>query len=705
MFAWHLISNFIQTLPLYIFTLSSNVNAATYKPVLPPSYPLAVRNPYLSAWMPGNQVANLPTATPQFWAGQNLSWSVLARVGGTTYKLFGAPASLTGSLEATLTTAEYTSTHSYFTLAAGAATFTLDFFSPVSPKNYLRQSLPFSYLTVSVSGAASHDIQIYSDIDESWTGQTGNTVGSYNSSFENGLSLFELFVKGAYLYSEIKDQALWGETVFASKPTSTSKLSSQAGTAASVRAQFAANGNLTGSTTFAEGNVVGLAHDLGSTSNSSVTFAVGYVREAAINYLGSARTGYYRASYPDAGTAVSHFLDDYASAYTESLVSDAALEQKAVATAGSNYSDILLLTTRQAYGGADVTIPNDTLNTSDIMIFLKEISSDGNVNTLDVIFPAFPIWYVMSPEYIKYQLEPILQYFETGRWTQPFCIHDIGTHYPNATGHDNQIEEDMPVEESGNIILLAYAYVQATEDLAWAQKYQSLFTKYANYLVTGGLDEPVQLATNDCCGPLANQTNLAIKAAIALNAYGKLFNATSYSETGLSFANELYNEGLGLDSARTHFKLQYGTNVTYGNDSDYAVVFNVYPDILFSLQTFPSSTYSMLASYYPTEQGRAGVPLDSRVDWSSTFWTNWAAAASPGTEDSTRDLFINDVWKYMTDGLNTPPFSDRWFAIQGSGGLNNGGSGDLIGGFDAWRNRPVVGGHFAVLALEGADQF
>jgi hypothetical protein len=29
----------------------------------------------------------------------------------------------------------------------------------------------------------------------------------------------------------------------------------------------------------------------------------------------------------------------------------------------------------------------------------------------------------------------------------------------------------MPVEESGNIILLAYAYVQATEDLAWAQKY------------------------------------------------------------------------------------------------------------------------------------------------------------------------------------------------------------------------------------------
>lgn len=262
----------------------------------------------------------------------------------------------------------------------------------------------------------------------------------------------------------------------------------------------------------------------------------------------------------------------------------------------------------------------------------------------------------------------------------------------------------MPVEESGNLILLVYAYVQATGDLAWATKYQNIFTKYADYLVTGGLDEPVQLATNDCCGPLANQTNLGIKAAIALNAYGKPFNASSYSGTGLSFSNQLYNQGLGLDSARTHFKLQYGTNVSYGNDSDYAIVFNLYPDTLFNLQTFPSSTYSMLSSYYPTKQGEAGVPLDSRVDWSSTFWTGWAGAASPGEDNSTRDLFLNDVWKYMTDGLNTPPFSDRWFAVPGSGGLIR-GSGDLVGGYDAWRNRPVVGGHFAVLALEGADQF
>lgn len=114
----------------------------------------------------------------------------------------------------------------------------------------------------------------------------------------------------------------------------------------------------------------------------------------------------------------------------------------------------------------------------------------------------------------------------------------------------------MPVKESGNLILLAYAYVTATGNCTWATKYKSLFQKYAEYLLEGGLDKPIQLATNDCCGPLANQTNLAIKVAVALNAYGKLFQAPSYSATGLDFANELYHKGLALDTARTHFKLR-----------------------------------------------------------------------------------------------------------------------------------------------------
>lgn len=115
-----------------------------YDPVVPPSYPLAVRNPYLSTWMPGSFVDDLPSSEPQFWAGQSLTWSIMARVDGVAYNLFGLPDPEEDTKQAVVKSAEYTATHSTFVLDAGFASIKLDFFSPVSPSNYLRQSLPFS---------------------------------------------------------------------------------------------------------------------------------------------------------------------------------------------------------------------------------------------------------------------------------------------------------------------------------------------------------------------------------------------------------------------------------------------------------------------------------------------------------------------------------------------------------------------------------
>lgn len=123
---------------------SRSATGIRYIPIQPPSYPLAVRNPYLSTWMPGTLVRDLPSATPQFWAGQNLTWSIIARVDQKTYNLFGVPDPGAGTGSAEVQCAEYTSTYSAFTLNAGSAKIKLNFFSPVSPSNYLRQSLPFS---------------------------------------------------------------------------------------------------------------------------------------------------------------------------------------------------------------------------------------------------------------------------------------------------------------------------------------------------------------------------------------------------------------------------------------------------------------------------------------------------------------------------------------------------------------------------------
>ena len=490
------------------------------------------------------------------------------------------------------------------------------------------------------------------------------------------------------MYSENPNaQAPWGNAVFSSRPNG-STLSTQLGDPNVVRKAFTLNGTLTGAIPdWKKGGVVGMAHDLGSLKGeASVIFAVGYVREQAINYLGNAYTGYYRQRYPDTLSAVSYFLDDYDDAKAESVRMDKEVFTKSVEVAGHKYSDIVTLSLRQAYGGIDLVIPDDTLDTDGLLVFVKEISSDGNVNTVDVIFASLPLYYAMDPEYIRLLIEPVMQYLATGAWKQPYVIHDIGHSYPNATGHDLQRAEPMPIEETGNLLQLAYAFSIASGNSEWTSSYTSLLQNYADYLVNNSLNISKQLSTNDATGPLTNETNLAIKAAVGLKAFGKLSGLSNSTEIGDQHAIVLYQDGLGTDASKTHFTLQYPDN-----DVTYKVIFNLYPDLLLNLSAFPQSAYDMESAYYPTVRKRGGVALDNRQFWANSEWNMWCAGTS---SDSTRDIFVDDIWSMITNGKNSWPFSDRW-AVSTKNGIT-------VGTELALRARPTVGGHFSLLALLGA---
>lgn len=302
----------------------------------------------------------------------------MARIDGKTYSLFGVPRPGSNVKPGTLVSADFSATHSTFTVTADDVKFVLDFFSPVSPHNYARQSMPFSYLTVSTSTLNSDtpSVQIYSDVDNSWVGQFGDDDNIQLkwgwAEPQTGTEVFSLNQVGTATFSEYQEIALWGTAAYCTRENG-SKLSNAVGPVDEVRDSFAKDGNLGGGGDFRPGGVFAYSQDLSSVKGiSNVTFVIGHIRDPAVNYHGAHRASYWQSVCKDIGCGCMRALEDFHPADEESRSLDSFIAS--VDVGGTNHSNILALSTRQTFETFELTIPSESLDSSSILAFLKEIS-------------------------------------------------------------------------------------------------------------------------------------------------------------------------------------------------------------------------------------------------------------------------------------------------------------------------------------------
>ncbi|KAI1864916.1 uncharacterized protein JN550_008736 [Neoarthrinium moseri] len=774
--------------------LAAVANAST---LTPPVLPLVVRNPYLNTWL--TQARGNPwDHWPIFWTGSTFGFGILASVPDTktVYPLLGEPHAFLEKKDSRYNlsyphydgaTFDASTTNLTYTIAnEGAGTevkITLSFMSPITPTSTFRQALPASYMTFFVEG--NLDISLFIDINGEWvSGNRHNEIAwslekpevSERSGF-TPLKIWKISRQYQQHLTEFDDQAEWGTLYF----TAPADVEHQSGEIYSVYRQFAKHGNLTNEVDssprrmfdrepiFAYTKHFKLQNEYNSSSKAdSARFTFSLIQDPVVQYASSRGLTQMRplwASYFfTAEDMLQYHYDDFKTAtklagdYSEQLAKDA------LASGSEDYKDIVALSARQIFGATQWSGTPDNP-----ILFLKEISSNGNFQTVDVIFPAFPFFLYTNPQWLAYLLEPLLEHQLSGQYPNDYSMHDLGTHFPNATGHGDGNDEYMPVEECGNMLIMGLALANALRDgsaavyareapastlrlqsglpekpltvdeygmdrsfeeigttgskvaTKWVQRSYSLWKKWTGYLVRESLIPANQLCTDDFAGWLANQTNLALKGIVGIRAMSDISSlvgnereAGEYRKIAEEYIDKWQDFGISRDG--THAKLSYTWQ------GSWTTLYNLYADALLcfhiadnksslghsrfwgedqtrlggdsgksSRSTFiPDKIYQIQSDWYHNVLQKYGLPLDQRNLQTKSDWEFFAAAV---TSKKTRSEILQHVARWVNETSTDIPFTDL-YDTEGTGHFPESGI--------AFKARPVVGGHFAFLALERA---
>jgi hypothetical protein len=435
--------------------------------------------------------------------------------------------------------------------------------------------------------------------------------------------------------------------------------------------------------------VFGYAIDLGSvgTKATSSLFTIGLAQTDAIQFLGKdglkTVPSLWQDELKDELAALSFFHKDYSESNKLSSQLDDQISRDSKAAGGDNYAILTTLATRQAFGATQLVGTSDKH-----YLFLKEISSNGNTQTIDVIYPATPIFYYTNPELVKLMLDPHFENQERGHYPNKYAIHDLGTHYPNATGHEDGRDEAMPVEECGNNMIMMLAYAQRSGNTDYIKTHYKILKQWAEYLIEDSLLPAEQLSTDDFAGHLVNQTNLALKGIIGLEAMSqmsRIVNETADAQNYTSIAHDYITkwQNMGINGA---VDPKHST-LNYNNASTHGLLYNLYNDKLLGLNLVPQQVYDIQSQFYPTIKEKYGVPLDTRnPHWTKSDWQIFCAAVA-STE--TKAMFIDSIAAWVNETSSKNPMSD----------LFNTNDGEQVKGID-FKARPVMGGMFALLLLD-----
>ena len=640
----------------------------------PPAVPLVTSDPFLSIWSESDHLYDQNT---QHWTHHEHSLVSLIRVDGKPFRLMGAePNNCPPFTQKSVTVLP---TRSIFEFEDAGVHVTLTFMQPALPGDLDVYSWPLSYIIWNVRSVdgAKHVVSIYDSTSSQLAVNQPSVPVQWSRRAAGDLTALRVgATEQRILRSSGDDHRIeWGYA-YAAAPTALSK--SAIGANQVLENAFIAKGALPSeddtrmprAATDAQ-PVLAFAFDLGQVGNQAVQrrVIVAYDEIYAIKYFGRNLRPYWARNDAD----ITHLLQKASTIFPALLARCTAFDKELMAdltkAGGEKYATIAALAYRECVAANGLVADAN----KQPLFFTKENTSNGDIATVDVFFPMDPVWIFLSPTLAKSSLVHILMYAASPHWKFPNAPHDLGT-YPLVFGRDDG-GEGMPVEESGNMLILCDAIAQAGGNADFVTPWWPQLTQWAQYLEKYGLDPEEQLCTDDFMGHLAHNANLSVKAILGLATYGDLCRMR-----GDTAAAKKYHDIAKTDAAHWLTAAADGdhSRLAFDKPGTWSQKYNLVWDHILGLDIFPPSVAQQEVAYYRKMIQPYGVPLDSRTHLTKTDWSIWSATLADNQSDF--EAIISPIYDYLNQTTTRDPISDSYVTDDvHSGGMHA---------------RPVVGGFF-----------
>ncbi|CAA7266367.1 unnamed protein product [Cyclocybe aegerita] len=669
-----------------------------------PVVPLAVRSPYLNAWInlkleDGTAVPSPGGTWPTVWNGQGIGWVGLVRVDGkVSHEWQGNQ----GGFLPTNTTALYmTATRTIFTIQAGPVEFNVTYLSPVEeqPSDWVRQSFPFSYVSIDTvwsTDGQEHQVQFYLDTTGEWLSNDHDEELIWSTSAAPKSIIHSIKRTYQQPFNENGDFSTDGSVYFAISQMYPG-LTWQSGFSTDMRLLFGNQGVLNNTedaqhrTMYSTQPAVATSINLGtfSTTASPIVWAVGYVRDPAIRYtVGQStqlRRSYFWTKYQTINDAIDDFLLDFPNALSRA----AELDNKVLADAAqvsSKYASVTALCLRQTFGAMDITVSKTTSgdwNESDVKVFMKDLGNSRRINPIEVLFAALPAFLYFNATLVRYLLDPLLDCSISSNPVNGYAPADIGSTYPNVNGILGD-QYSFGLDTSATMLTMILAHAQKSGDATLIETYFPLLKLWADFLVANTLDTN-KFSSSD--GLAKFDSNLAFKSIIGVYAMSEISRLVEQGASSYSLSDNYTSAAESMTQQWLTLGLSSDGHMTSSNGvkSSWGLAYSLYALALLDASWIDEKIINAQTLFYSSQIGLAGaygLPYTSDASLTRSDWTLFTAAAL--TDNILRDNMIDAVFTRMHLNRSDCPWPTSYDSQTGS--LNGGCA------------SPSQGAMFAVLA-------